>query len=165
MKKKLTIVLLVSILLLTGCQKPKCNTETTDFYYVRDEYIYTGEKSLLSVEKRNVSGDISEILNIYLRGPENRKLISPFPDDVYIKSLEIENRCLKVDLGQNFASLSGIDVIVACSALINTCLGLCDFDTIYITADGAFIDGKSYLEFDKDDIIMTDETPVEKESK
>lgn len=165
MKQKFSLFLLIVSLLLCGCIKTDNDGNETTFYYIRENHIYSSEQTVFITENRSVSGDLSTILDVYLSGPVTKGMVSPFPEDVKVQSLSIKGERLYLDLGANFANLSGIELTLACSALSKTCFQLCGARDVSISAGNRLLDGKLFVTINTETILTSDNSIPQKEKK
>lgn len=84
------ILLLTLLLTLSGCGLAN-SKQTVTLYYPRAEYDYRSADGVIGQETRDITGHGSELrylLDIYLMGPSNEKLRSPFPAQAKLESVE-----------------------------------------------------------------------------
>lgn len=149
--KKLTAVFLLSALVfgLCGCSffsgSPK---EPVEFFYPWAD-LETAMKqypacTAIGSEMREASGHTGELnylLPLYLRGPLDPELKSPFPAGCQIVGIRWEQKTLHITLNGTFAQLDGLDLTTACSCLAKTCFGMTSAYQVCIEANSP--DGNS----------------------
>ena len=70
MKRLKWLALLTAAVLLSGCTEQAGDDDAKQFYYIRQSIDYQAGDTVLAPEAREVSGELIELLEIYLRGPE-----------------------------------------------------------------------------------------------
>lgn len=164
MKNKLIAAVLAAALLLTGCGSSTPEKGKYEFYYLQENYLHSADRSVLAIERRTVEGDLKTIVSEYLQGPKNEGNVSPFPEGTQLQSLMLEGGCLKLDLGNDFSSLTGMELTIACSALANTCFSLCQAQEIQIFAGDNLLDGRSSITMTPSSMLLTDDSADDKEA-
>ena len=139
--RRFVCIILTLLMLLSGCSTALNNIkEPVEFYYLRDcnkpdDYkVYFSEGPFAS-EIREASGhrnDLYYLLSIYLRGPLDSGLISPFPAGCKVVKAHQDGRKLAVSLNTAFAELEDMDLTVACVCLAKTCMELANVDSVHI---------------------------------
>lgn len=160
MKKFRTFLILLLVLTLTACAFPVNSlSEPVDFYYPRKEkeYIYGSDSSVLATETREAAGhsnDLVYLLALYLQGPTDEMLRTPFPAGTFLISARKEDAAIQVELSSAFVSLAGADQTLACAALAQTCFGCTDAQTVTICAT----DDKTTVSItmDRNGLILSD---------
>lgn len=117
-----------------GCDSPGENAPS--FCYLRMDYIPGQIDSVMAFEERDLSGhpqDIDYLLGVYLEGPLDDTLVSPFPDGTALVESIRENDTLTIELTKEFLTLDGIRLTLAASCLSSTCFHLTDVQTVQIT--------------------------------
>jgi hypothetical protein len=151
------------VCLMTGCYNPRTDMGQYRFYYLRNDYLTAENMEVLAFEKRSADTDMRSLLDTYLSGPKSEELSSPFPADTYIVSLEIEGDYLNIAFSDHFASLTGIQLTLACCALSQTCFAVSDVKTVVIRAQNALLDGKESIAIPRGSFILTDNSHIGKE--
>lgn len=155
MKRALTMILLLS-LLLSGCAASSQGMkDPVTFYYVLDEYRYGENAGFYEGEEREAAGhvqDLSYLMQLYLIGPSTEGLRSPFPKGTQILSLEQKDNVLLVALS-DLSAMTDAEFNRACACLTMTCLGLTDADTVTIQS------GQRSVTMSRDTLILIDEKP------
>lgn len=149
MKKALSLVLILA-LCLSGCAIGQDRLkEPVTFYYLRshtdaDDHEVFFKDGAIGSESREASGhrqDLNYLLAMYLQGPLDPELESPFPAGCKAVDIRLEDRVLTVSLNTVAASLNDMELTIACACLAQTCMGLADADTVHVEACGP--DGKA----------------------
>lgn len=129
--KRFFCVLLFLIFLLSGCGKE----DDVIFYYRPTDYLAGTPESVLSGERRNVKGytdDLNFLISLYLSGPLDPDLMSPFPNGTKLLSTELEPSQLTIQLHDLPQNLSDSEFSLACACLSMTCMELTDVQSVTI---------------------------------
>lgn len=139
MKRLLSIFLSLALLgSLCACGSRE-KADAARFYYLRepDNFLYGSSDGAVTFEEREVSGhegDVKYLLTLYLQGPVTEGLESPFPAGSKLTDLRHSGGEITVTLDSNFATLSGMDLTLACVCLARTCISLANVQTVHILA-------------------------------
>lgn len=162
MKRILCLMLTLALTVcFFGCNSS--DEHTAAFCYLRMEYIPGQIDSVMVFEKRDLSGhpqDIGYLLGIYLEGPMEDSLVSPFPVGTALVESIREKDTLTIELTKEFLALDGIRLTLAASCLASTCFRLTDVQTVQITCgdEAPVIINRDSLTL-LDDSSTTAETP------
>ena len=155
--KRITLLLLLLTLTLCclGCQGETDSQHA--FYYLRtnDTISYGQEDALITAHFQDLGPEmeLDTILQLYLDGPMEENLRSPFPRGTYLLGAAPENDILKVILSREFSTLDGIQLTLAGACLTATCRDLTGFETIQIRS------GEKIYDFDINSFIFLDSSP------
>lgn len=155
---KRILCLLLCLLLLTGCG-PQLR-DPGNFYYLRSEIGYEGNDGVIAPEERELQSireDTGALLEEYFSGPVSSHLESPFPRDTKLLSWKMSGTNLQLELSQEFAQLSGVDLTIACACIARTFLELTPAASIRIHTDGALLNGSAYLYLSGDNLSLADD--------
>ena len=114
-------MILFCAFLLGGCS----GKESALFYYCRDDYIYNSADGVITSEERDIAGhadDVELMVSLYLMGPLEKDLHSPFPADVKLISVDISDTTLILTISDVGYALSESEYTLACTCLALTCL-------------------------------------------
>lgn len=148
----------VLISLLPGCSgTPAADVPT--FYYLLEQPQYGSDGSIIGSESRLNADDNTQLrylLALYLSGPIDQRLRSPFPKGTAFLDLRFEGDCLHLTMNGAFSILNSIDITKACACIALTMFDCCDAQNLVIyyteTASGL---SKS-LEFSRDSLMLQD---------
>lgn len=134
MKKTLCILLsLLLALCLLGCYA----ITPVEFYYQQRSDPQSLPESVISAESREVSGhtdDLTYLLSLYLQGPLDAELKSPFPAGCKLVSAVPDGDTLCITLDSTFVTLENTQLTIACACLAKTCFSLTDAVQVQIQA-------------------------------
>lgn len=161
MKKTTSFFLILSLLLtLWGCGSDPAG-DPGHFYYLRTESQFTGPDGIIAPEVRDMSefqGNVGAILEAYMAGPESSDLESPFPRDAEILDWKIIRSSLHINFSDSFAQLSGVDLTLACACIAKTCMEVTDAHIVRIRANGALLNGSTYITMNEDNLSLMDDS-------
>lgn len=164
MKRMTALLIILAIVFpLRACSvKEEMSQDQVCFYYCHTKFSYDGTAgSVISPETREAAGhrnDLSYLLSLYLRGPEDPAFTSPFPSGVTLVDVLQDGNTLHITLNNKFADLSGLDLAIACACLTKTCLGLGDIDSVCIYAEDALLNGEHFIEMNADSLLLLDDS-------
>lgn len=138
MRKTVSFILLISLFCsLLGCSFGESSLkEPIVFYYQRAEFQYGTADAVVTPEKRDVSGhdnDYNYLLSLYLMGPLDESLCSPFPVGTKLSAFSQKDNKITVTLSaeQDNFSEAGFSLAAACFGL--TCISMTGADEITVT--------------------------------
>ena len=163
---KRTLCLLLSLLLLLSlcaCTEPEVPDldlfQPFDFYYRTAEVDFDSGSGPIRAETRDLgeNGMSDEaLIALYLGGPEDETLVSPFPAQTRLKSIQSGATLLRVVLSEEYAQLQGVDASIADACLAKTLLALGSFRRIRISSvDEKGAELRSVV-LEEDDILLSD---------
>lgn len=128
---------------LSGCLFHEAGEflDPVEFFYPRKstDFVYGSSDGVIGSEIREASGhvgDLKYLLPMYLRGPQDSVLRSPFPPGCKLEDIYEEGTTLYIQLSTEFAALHGTDLTLACAALARTCLTMTNYEHVSINAAG-----------------------------
>ena len=142
MKKTLCLILILSVMLiLLGCHYREGGEilEPVEFFYPRksSSFIYGSSEGVIAPEVREASGhrnDLPYLITMYLRGPQNDNLRSPFPAGCALDEIRTDHDTLYIRLSSEFTDLEGTEMTLACASFAKTCLAITDYKYIHINS-------------------------------
>lgn len=146
---------ILMLLLLCGCSSYQDNTSVT-FYYPCS-VISSGADAVIAGEHRVISSsreDLQYVLSLYLSGPADTTLYSPFPAGVQLKSCRQIESQVEILLSPGLDKLTSLEQTIACTCLAQTVLELTGAETVRIAteqgslAEGIVLDRDSFLLYD-----------------
>lgn len=155
--KRLLIFLVVAFLFY-GCGPKEVKiVDPVNFYYCNKTISYSSPEAVISYEIREANGLRNSwvaLLDFYLRGPSADHLYSPFPESVTVKAFTISNGQCTVTLSNEFSSLTGIDLTLACSCLSRTIMELTGVKNIEIKFTDPVTGKFSSVTMDENSILL-----------
>lgn len=162
---KRTMLVILSLLLFVGCQyQTAAPVQPVNLYYQRDELQYGVEDGIIAAEVVDMEGeslDYLQLLRRYLEGPDTAGLSLPIPAGVNLLSFSLENHLATVTMSREMSLLTGYNLTIGASCMAKTLLQFEQIHTVRIYADKSLLDGREYLEFTADSLLMTDSGAVE----
>ena len=156
MKRLISIVLLLSVILpLTACKEQAQIREGVTFYY-RNPNIASGSEVIIPEirEAEGIRDDIRLILREYLKGPKTDGFSHVIPSDTVLYSFSMENNEAEIVLSDEFARLSGLDLTIACACITKTVIGLCNVQTVKIRCLNTDLECGRFVVMDEDSLML-----------
>ncbi|MBQ2785902.1 MAG: GerMN domain-containing protein [Oscillospiraceae bacterium] len=165
MKKMLCVIISFALsYTLISCDSSKESIqEPVDFYYCQLEMDYGIESQAISKEVRDAKDrrqDYSYLLSLYLNGPESYALYNPFPRSTSLKGFALQDSTAFVHLNSSFASLTGLDLTLACACITLTVCEMTGAQQVTIRADDALLDGNPQITMTSDSFLMMDDSNI-----
>ena len=143
--------------LLCGCGNWLPGKKAVLFYYLRSDITYTGSNGVIAAEipdNPDGSADLIQLLEQYLTGPEHDGLRSPFPEGILLLKAEQYEGTVYLEFNDRLASLSGMDLTLACACITKTCLNLTDATSVSICAEGVSLDGAAQITMTAESLVL-----------
>ena len=137
MKRCICLLLILCMVIpFCGCAEEE-TSEPVRFFYLRypDRYRYGSAEGVVTYEDRDASGhtgDVKYLLTLYLQGPADETLLSPFPGNLKLMDLTRREKDMYITLDARFLTLKGMDLTLACVCLARTALSLVNAQTVHI---------------------------------
>lgn len=154
MKRMICVLLILCALIpLSGCGS---ENETARFHYrrVRFEYGTAAQDSVIASENRNITGhrnEISYLISLYLAGPLDESLSSPFPQDIRLYRAYQTDSTLFIELSDVGEDFGSAQFSLACACLSLTCMELTDAEEVNI------LSGERSVTLQRDSLILYDD--------
>ena len=143
MRKAICALLALSLLLAACADKPEPSTEGYELYYAAMPYESGGGDAIRAAAARvpkdgaqSTQALAEALVERLLTAPAEDALRSPFPAGTSLQKLTVAGGRATVDLSEQYARLSGIDLSVADACLTLTLTQLDGVYAVRITADG-----------------------------
>lgn len=166
MKRIICLMLVSAFLLLSGCYYSESGDilEPVEFFYPRttDHFVYGALDGVLAAEVREGSGhlgDLNYLITMYLRGPLDKELRSPFPSGCKLEEVRSGGNMLCLVLSSEFTELENTELTLACAALAKTCLSLSGMERIRI--DSASGEKTFTITLTLDSLLLADHSAFE----
>ena len=95
-------------------------------------------------------------MQLYLAGPDNVELVSPFPNGLRLIRHHQEGETLYLLFSEELAQLSNLSLSMACGCITMTCLTLTDATQVTIEANESLLDGQKSITMERDSLILSD---------
>lgn len=155
--KRIIPILLCIALMLYGCTQKESFKNPCSFYYLSgdtDEEDAANVFVVKTVEAEGLSNQ--ELIGLYLAGTDDQKMRSPFPNGTYLVELTLAEDCVSVVLTDSFASLTGIDLTLACVCLGRTCMDMMQVQRIEIRCKTHKLNGSDSVILDRSSFCLQD---------
>ncbi len=164
-------IICIAIVIMLAIQISGCASKDTDeipeaanFYYVTEETEYHSKDGFISSEKKDVENeidDLTSLVNLYLTGPKEAHLKSPFPQNTVVRNITHKNSIFSITLSNEFSQLTGFDLSVACACLTLTIQEFADANLVQISAENAELDGNKSITMSTDSLVLFDQVMTE----
>ena len=157
MNRILAYFLAAALLLsFSGCKAQ--DPDDVTFYYSRspEQYQYYAGDGVIRTEVRTLSGhrqDLQYLVGLYLAGPLDESLISPFPKSVRLLSVEQTGSDIRIELTDQSRIMSDSEFSLACACLTMTCTRFTGCDSVTV------ISADRTLTMNADSILFLDPLP------
>ena len=157
MKRFLALFLILALLAgFAACSE----TEAVTFYYLRNEsaYQFGTPDAVIAGESREAAGhvhDLRYLLILYLHGPVNENLHSPFPSGTSLVNLEQHGTALTIRLSSIASAMKGTDLTLACACIARTCFEITDAQSVTVISTGF---GNVAMTLTRDSLLLVDNT-------
>lgn len=165
MRKRMAAALAM-MLALTACGIPQTSqgeeTGYLIYYLAENEDARGGDLIRGSYEELPVAEDASAeakakaVVGRLIEGAADDSLRSPFPEDVRLLSLNIQDRRAAVDFSADFAQLSGVELVLADYCLTLSLTALEGISAVAITAQGRAVGQQPKQIFYERDVLLSD---------
>lgn len=137
MKKFFALILSVALLtgLIACVAEDNSSPGQTCFYYPKARYTYGAKEMVLVPEQRDITGhesDLKYLLALYLVGPLDENLVSPFPAQVRLLSVQESDNRLLVRLTDSGKAINDAEFTLASGCMAKTCFDLMDVESVTI---------------------------------
>ena len=126
MKRILCLILAFALMIpIFGCSSP--SFDPVMFYYCRrpDDYQYFQKDGVIASEGRDLSGhsdDLQYLVALYLAGPLDETMTSPFPRKTRLVAVEKTDRSVQIELTDLGSTMSDSEFSLAAVCLAKTCI-------------------------------------------
>lgn len=164
--KKLTALLLCMVLLFSGCAVPSASDTAAMAQPVRFYYPYASlaeqpfDSGAIGWELRDLGTaplPVKEILEIYLQGPQQEDLVSPFPDDISIVYAALSDGRLTIRTNEAIKSLTGVSRSLAVACLVYTMTQFSTISSVQLLAGDQTLSGGWSGPWTQEDFVLTDD--------
>ena len=156
--KRILALLLCLIFILSGCQRPQDEEGNVCFYYLDANPSYDSRSSIFLPQSRQdmANGTMEQILRVYLAGPQDEQFLSPFPAGLQLVSYRLEEKTAYLTFSKDLATLSNLDLTLACGCIAMTVLDLTGSEQVYIDAEGSLLSGQKAIIMDRSNLQLLD---------
>ena len=159
MKRCLALLLLMlSLFQCCGCQKETPAPQGTAFYYCAANISFDMTSTTILAEYRQTPSQdtLQQMLTKYFAGPASAQLRSPFPVGLKLVEVRQDGQTVHITVSDALATLSGLELTLACACITLTCLDFTGADQVMIYAQDALLDGQKTITMDRDTICLLD---------
>lgn len=166
MKYKFFLILLSLALMLCSCQTNQTSQKyTVTFYYIQNELEFGTDTGVIKSTVREFNefrNDYFYLISQYLNGPTSYDCISPFPAGTTLEELNWDQNRVQIVLSPHIATLSGMDLMVACACLTETVTELTGINTVQIRCSKGLLNGEKVITLTPGSFMYSDQaTPYD----
>ncbi len=166
----ITLICVLTVVILIAALAPhQDRQDTVNFYYVRSDFSYGSPDGVIGAEARNVGdheGDLDYLLALYLGGPLDSQLVSPFPNRTTprLLSVKVKGNILHINLSDLSTVMTDGKFTLACACLSKTCLELANVQAVEITSGNRSLrlTPANLVFYDESTSVLIPETEEEK---
>ncbi len=159
--KKVCLILLCCILLLSGCKKQDEKIlAPVHFYYLCTNITYGTSDSVITSEARESQGheqDYTHLLSVYLEGPKSPELYDLFPVGTRLHKLEFSKKTAIITLTDEFANAQGLDLTLNSACIAKTCISLTGCKKVELRCETAPLGDSGVIIMDESTLLLLDE--------
>ena len=162
MKRILIFLLILLLLPLWGCREVPEEVEIekpVSVYYKLANPTHGTEDSVIaatSIESKDHEADYFYLISLYLKGTADPNFERTFPRGTTLISFKQDALTGKIVLSDRFASLSGIDLTIACVCITRTVMELTGCREVIISTNTAKLNGERYITLSADSYLLLD---------
>ena len=120
--KKFMILLMMLLLLLPACSSGNRTEGDYLLYFPKRSYLETSALGTQVIDLPDEMPAEEAIIAALLSGPTDETLVSPFPENVTLRSWYVREGVLHINLSEQYGGLSGIALTLAdCSIALTLC--------------------------------------------
>ena len=156
--KKTLILLLLILILFSGCSKENDLEQPVNLYYLKSDFAFGDSDALfekVQVESAGIS--FKTILEQYFERTATETARSPFPAGTKMIRTEITADTLIILMNRNYGSLTDLDLTLANACLYLTCSELTGKNRIQILIDGTPPEENNGILLTPENIIFFDQ--------
>lgn len=161
MRKRLSWLTVIGLLLLCACgtsaeepQKSGDREEYSLYFAARDDKLDSAVGSE-TCELPEMGDTVEEMVALLFAGPTSQDLVSPFPEGVALKNWSLEDGILKLNLSEQYNSLSGIGLTIADYCITLTMCQLPKINTVIIAVEGELISFRDHQALRASDVLLS----------
>lgn len=161
--KKILPLILAALLLFSACAPATSEiNQPVAFHYLRQTFDYDTPDGVIAAEIRESAdcADENEILQRYFRGPEDPTLLPPFPTATELVTLQMQDSTVIITLTDNFSTLTGMDLTLACACITKTVIGITGTQQVTIQAQTQPIGGQTAITMTLEYLLVLDNSKI-----
>jgi hypothetical protein len=141
--KRLFSLLLILSFILSGCSLGREPfIEPVTFYYLKDHsgkenYDAFFVEGAIGSEIRESSGhryDLNYLAALYLQGPTDQQLRSPFPAGSKVLDIQLDDGILHITMNTISSRFNDMDLTIGCACLSRTFMELTQVETVHVAS-------------------------------
>ena len=160
MRHRILALLCVLVLLLSGCAVAPGQASSGDpatFYYLpREAELLRTEEAVVSETRMVRVLSLWDLLALYLKGPEQEDLISPFPPGTSVVDIRYPDGVLTMQMSGEFFTLTGVELSLASCCLADTVFAYTGREAVVLLDETESI----RLELQPGQFVLSNDLPV-----
>ena len=158
---KRVVCLLLLLALLCGCSTIGLGRRDTGvaFYYRDTGSDYFSSLGAMGIEHRTLREDhtgLNDMMELYLGGPIDPELASPFPKGMRLVRSEMTSKEITLVFDDSLASLTGVGLRLACACIARTISEYGGYETVTVQAETLELDGEDSITVQPSALVLED---------
>ncbi len=156
---KRILCLLLALALLSGCSRLGRQDTGVQFYYRGADGEYFSPYGAMGTERRTLREDqmnIQGLMELYLGGPMDPELSSPFPKGMRLIQAEMTSREITLVFDDSLAALSGVGLRLACACIARTVSEYGGYETVNFRTQTGSLDGEEVITVRPAELVLED---------
>lgn len=160
MKRILILLMILLLLPLYGCKSDTPEPEyPVTVYYKLAQPTHGSENSVIAsttIEGEGFENDYFTLLSRYLKGTTDPRFDRTFPRGASLVSFKLDALTAKIVLRDQFSSLSGMDLTIACVCITRTVMEMTGCREVIIRTETTKLDGRNSIALSADSYLLID---------
>ncbi len=160
MRRRVIALITAFCLVLSGCAvaaRSDASGEPLTFYYLmRDAEQLRGEEAVASETRIASVLSLWDLIDLYLKGPEDETLRSPFPAGTAVRDIQYPDGVLTLHMSGAFFTLTGVELSLACCCLADTVFAYTGREAVVLLDETESI----RMELRPGQFVLSDDMPV-----
>ena len=158
MRKKNLLLSIILLLSLTACSSNAIMNQSI-FYYPRPVLQYNDSNGVIGSEKTTQTirkSSDSEIIQLYLDGPNSQDLCSPLSEHTELLSVTKDANSIVFIFTNSIVEINPTLLTPSLVALAKTCFEIYDINEIRIQAESVLLNTEQEIIINKDNVFLWD---------
>lgn len=160
MKRILIFFMILLLIPLYGCQSDGVEPDyPVTVYYKLAQPTHGSENSVIAstvIEGKDFENDYFTLLSRYLKGSTDPRFERTFPRGASLVSFKLDALTAKIVLRDQFSSLSGMDLTIACVCITRTVMEMTGCREVIIRTETTKLDGENSIALSADSYLLID---------
>ncbi|MBE6916862.1 MAG: hypothetical protein E7470_03000 [Ruminococcaceae bacterium] len=161
MKRLFCILLsILALFSLTGCRNDSDVSQSmVTVYYKSARTSFGTQDGVIAPYSLDAAGheeDHAYLINTYVSAKTPGDYATTFPTGTRLVRMDLDGLTAKIVLCDEFATLKGLDLTIACACLSRTVIALTGCHEVIISAESMQLDGKNFITLSRDSYLLLD---------